>query len=323
MGFFKVNIMISLMSFGEVLVDFIPNNEQSMQYQPLAGGAPANVAVAFAKLGGDSYFAGGISCDNFGLMLEKQLNQHGVDTSHCNKVDTANTALVLVSLDSDGERSFNFYRNHTADTLYPKEKIDQIPWHNIDIFHFCSNTLTSKSMNINTHYALAQAKSNNTLISFDVNLRQQLWQDLTLLPNRIDACIQSSDIVKLSKDEALYLADIKDLCLQDYVEELITSGVKLVLITDGANSVRIHSKDYELSSEVPKIKALDTTAAGDSFISGMLFYLAQESSSYKDLFDKLSDQEVVLSAVEFSSKCGAHTCQQKGAFDALPKKSDI
>ncbi len=79
MGFHKGNTMQSLLSFGEVLVDFLPDDTNSC-YVPLAGGAPANVAVAFAKLGGSAYFAGGISEDNFGTMLMEQLTLEGVDT---------------------------------------------------------------------------------------------------------------------------------------------------------------------------------------------------------------------------------------------------
>lgn len=315
--------MVSLLSFGEVLVDFLPQTLGASSYAPLAGGAPANVAVGFAKLGGASFFAGGISTDNFGAMLLDQLNNYGVDTSYVNKVADANTALVLVSLDKSGERDFNFYRQDSADMYFDSSHIDKINWQQLGIFHYCSNTLTDEKIYRNTLYALKSAKAANVVISFDVNLRQQLWSDLTLLPNRVDACIKESDMVKLSKDEALYLAKIKQLELQDYVDELIAQGVRLVVITDGANAVQINSADYSLMVEVPSIQAVDTTAAGDSFISGVLFSLAQQVSVTNTLLDIFSNQEAVLAAVEFASQCGAYTCQNKGAFDALPKFSDL
>ncbi|XPF93239.1 carbohydrate kinase family protein [Colwellia sp. RE-S-Sl-9] len=318
--------MCSLLSYGEVLVDFLPASINNPNYIPLAGGAPANVAVAFAKLGGESYFAGGISEDNFGNMLLQQLESEGVNTCFTQKIKNANTALVLVSLDEHGERDFNFYRHNTADTLYTKAHIDNIEWQGISLFHYCSNTLTSESMSDNTLYAIKQAKANNVLISFDVNLRQQLWNDLALLPERVEACIKQSDIIKLSKDEAEYLANIQQLDVQDYIRSLISLGAKLIVVTDGSNAVQATCKYFSTMHEVPKIIPIDTTGAGDSFISGFLFYLAQETYSNenkKTLFDVIEQPDHIYAAILFAAKCGAFTCQKKGAFAALPKITDI
>lgn len=315
--------MFSLLSYGEILVDFLPNGSAGT-YRPLAGGAPANVAVAFSKLGGNSYFAGGISNDDFGAFLMQQLQHEGVSISYVNTVDNANTALVLVTLDDTGERSFNFYRNNTADMHYGKKQLDKIYWQDINIFHYCSNTLTTDKTHNNTLYALAHAKLSNTLISFDVNLRQQLWTDLSLLPMHVETCIKVSDIVKLSKDEALYLATIKHLDLQEYVSYLLSLGAKLIVITDGPNAVQVACCSYSLMIDVPKITALDTTAAGDSFIASFLFCLSQQAKlNQQSLFSALENQPLVSSAVLFASKCGALTCQRLGAFSALPTISDL
>lgn len=316
--------MVSLLSYGEVLVDFLPSSVELGGYLPLAGGAPANVAVAFAKLGGKSYFAGGISTDNLGLHLLAELNLHGVNSSYANIVEHANTAIVMVSLDADGERSFNFYRQQTADTHYQKENIDQINWSEIGIFHFCSNTLTTQQMFENTLYAVEKARSANALISFDVNLRQQLWADLYLLPNRVMACIQQSDVIKLSKDEAQYLADLYSLNIEQYVAKLLELGDKMIVITDGANAVQVICKNYSLSVEAPVIKALDTTAAGDSFIAGFLFYLTQHTSADEIKSIQSRDmQSTIRNSIKFAAKCGAFTCQKKGAFAALPLIEDV
>jgi len=316
--------MFSLLSYGEVLVDFLPNTNGVESYSPLAGGAPANVAVAFSKLGGESYFAGGISQDNFGAMLSQQLKSQNVNTAYVNVVENANTAVVLVSLDKRGERSFNFYRYNTADMKYDTTHIKKIDWQLIDIFHYCSNTLTDKNMCINTLYAIKSAKENNSLVSFDVNLRQQLWSDLSLLPERVEAGLTESDIVKLSKDEALYLAEIKKFSLQDYTHYLLKLGIKLVIITDGANEIQVTSNTYSTKHCVPSIKAIDTTAAGDSFIASFLFNLAKQASELNlNLFDAIKEENLVCESVIFATKCGALTCQKKGAFAALPAIDEL
>jgi fructokinase len=316
--------MFSLLSYGEVLVDFLPNTNGVDSYIPLAGGAPANVAVAFSKLGGASYFAGGISKDNFGAMLLQQLNTQNVNTAYVNIVENANTAIVLVSLDQTGERSFNFYRHDTADMQYDTTHINKIEWQGIDIFHYCSNTLTENNMYINTLYAIKSAKENNLLVSFDVNLRQQLWSDLHLLPTRVEAVLKESHIVKLSKDEALYLVDIQQCSLQEYTHYLLKLGVTLVIITDGFNEIQVTSNTYATQHSVPEIKAIDTTAAGDSFIASFLFNITkQASASHMNLFDAIKEEKLVSESVIFAAQCGALTCQKKGAFAALPSIEEL
>lgn len=313
--------MNALLSYGEVLIDFLPGNDAN-SYYPMAGGAPANVAVAYAKLGQSSYFAGGISTDHFGTMLMQQLADAGVKTDYVGKFNHANTALVLVTLDANGERSFNFYRHNTADTHYDKTHLDNINWHDIGIFHFCSNTLTSTSMHDNTLYAIAQATAHQALISFDVNLRQQLWPDLSLLPDRVEAGIKASDIVKLSREEAEYLALQANIDYQQYLANLIAFGVKLVVITDGPDDVQVCSSAFSKSIPVPVVQAVDTTAAGDSFIAGFLCSLTQQSSS-DALITAIQDEDKVTTAVLFAARCGAFTCQKKGAFAALPAINNI
>ena len=318
--------MLSLLSYGEVLVDFLPGSAHSPSYTPLAGGAPANVAVAYTKLGGTGYFAGGISEDNFGNMLMQQLENEGVNTTYVKRVKDANTALVLVSLDNSGERTFNFYRHNTADMHYGRTQVDNIDWQSIGIFHYCSNTLTSESMYRDTLYAIEIAKLNNVLISFDVNLRQQLWHSLALLPERVEACVKKSDIIKLSKDEANYLANIRQVTIEGYIRYLLSLGAKLIVITDGENAVQVTCASFSAVLDVPKVSPIDTTGAGDSFISGFLFSLAKSvkyNENPKVLFDVIEQREHVTSAVLFGAKCGAFTCQKKGAFTALPAITDL
>ena len=315
--------MISLLSYGEVLVDFLPNTTELHSFIPLAGGAPANVAVAFAKLGGDSYFAGGISRDNFGSMLMEQLKNEEVNTLYTRVVD-ANTAIVIVSIDNTGERSFNFYRQHTADTQYDRSSIDNINWQEIGVFHFCSNTLTDEKMYQNTLYAIKQAEASDTVVSFDVNLRQQLWGDLNMLPSRVETCIKKSDIVKLSKDEASYLANLNKLTIQQYVSQLLSFDVQLVLITDGPNAIQVINSTYSSVYDVPQINPVDTTGAGDSFFAGFLYYLTRLSSSKNiSLIQAINEEEATSLSVKFASQCGALTCQKKGAFTALPTISEL
>lgn len=327
-GFFLEKNMTTLLSFGEVLVDLLPVDNLGLTHQPIAGGAPANVAVGYAKLGSRSYFAGGISADEYGVMLTRELAEQGVDVSHLGLIPNAPTATVLVSLDACGERSFSFNRKDTADMLFSAANFDAINWSAVDIFHLCSNTFTETDIFNSSLYGLQQAYAQQKLISFDVNLRLSLWDDVSLLSRRVEQCLPYTHVLKMSRDEAEFLASDRGVAVEEYLQFCLAQGVALVLITNGAEPVHCFSKTFSFEVAVPQIKPVDTTAAGDSFVAGFLWQLGQcfeheNAHGYHTLIDVLSDQLSVQQAVKFAIKCGAMTCSVKGAFPALPSLAQV
>ncbi|MCL1091379.1 carbohydrate kinase [Shewanella profunda] len=335
--------MTVLLSFGEVLVDLLPTDATGKHHQPIAGGAPANVAVGYAKLGGKSYFAGGISVDHYGVMLTAALAEQGVVTDFLAEVPNAATATVLVNLDEQGERTFEFNRNDTADMRYSNQHFDSIPWQGIDIFHLCSNTFTETAIFNTSLYGARRANAFATLVSFDVNLRLSLWQDTSLLSERVEQCFRYTQVLKMSREEADYLAREKSLAraretagsngnnsFEDYLLFCLAQGVEVILVTDGANPVQCITAQQRFSVPVPQISAVDTTAAGDSFISGFLFALGlglehdlESDLGNLSLKQRLASQAHLEAAVVFATRCGAFTCGQKGAFPALPTLAQV
>ncbi|EYU42873.1 hypothetical protein MIMGU_mgv1a017855mg, partial [Erythranthe guttata] len=81
------------------------------------GGAPANVAIAVARLGGKAAFLGKLGDDEFGHMLAGILKENGVSADGVRFDKGARTALAFVTLRADGEREFMFYRNPSTDML--------------------------------------------------------------------------------------------------------------------------------------------------------------------------------------------------------------
>ncbi|CAI0450891.1 unnamed protein product [Linum tenue] len=115
--------------FGEMLIDFVPTiNGLSLADAPAfkkaPGGAPANVAVGIARLGGTSAFVGKVGEDEFGYMLAEILKENNVNNQGLRFDPGARTALAFVTLRSDGEREFMFYRNPSADMLLQEDELD-------------------------------------------------------------------------------------------------------------------------------------------------------------------------------------------------------
>ena len=110
--------MAAIVSIGEILIDLTQvdvNDAGVPVFAAYPGGAPANLAVAAARLGGDAAFVGKVGDDNFGELLRKTLEENHVDTSCLYTAETEKTTLAVVALDEAGERSFTFYRSPGAD----------------------------------------------------------------------------------------------------------------------------------------------------------------------------------------------------------------
>lgn len=314
--------MTKLLSLGELLIDMLPQDSQNSAYLPIPGGAPANVAVGYAKLGGKAAFCGGMGDDYFAKQLTNALEQYNVDTEYLFTIEGAQTAMVIVSLDESGERSFNFYRHQTADLLLTNEHLKLINWDKLSTLHFCSNTLTNTAIAKTTVCALKQAKNNHKLVSFDVNLRYSLWQNSNDIEQNVHACYAYCDIVKLSRDELNFLATQRQQSADAYLQSLLELGVKLVFLTDGPAPATVYHNAFTLSEAAPTITAVDTTSAGDAFIAGVLYYL-NHSDNAVPLTDKLNDESIVKKALHFGLRCGSKACLAKGAFPALPTQKTL
>ena len=306
--------MKSLLAFGEVLVDLIEDPDQPGVYRRLAGGAPANVAVGFARLGGRAALMGGISNDTFGKFLRAELERFGVDTSTLILDAHAPTALALVSLDAARERSFQFHRQASADVRFSKSAIDESAFEAHGAFHFCSNTLTHDTIAEATHYALDLAHKNEMLVSFDVNLRPGLWPAGrgALAPTR--ELTGKAHLLKASREEWEALAGGNE---HAFAAQFFTQHTRLITITDGANPLRTLTPQGERTYAPAKVQPVDTTGAGDAFVAGLLFWLMRERFDAARLDSEL-DEAHLARAIAFASRCGGAACLTPGAFAAMP-----
>ena len=140
--------MNKLISIGECLIDFTATSPGSIAsvsgFDKNAGGAPANVAVCVARLGGQSSFISKLGNDGFGDFLIETLKNKGVDCSKIIRDAFHHTPLAFVSLTESGERDFMFLRKHSSDLFLTPDEIDESMFINGDILHFGSVDLVSE-----------------------------------------------------------------------------------------------------------------------------------------------------------------------------------
>lgn len=167
---------------GDAVVDLVPENSNS--YLKCPGGAPANVAVGIARLGGDSAFIGRVGQDSFGTFLQQVLSEEQVDIGHMFQDPGHHTSTVVVDLDLSGERSFTFMVNPSADLFLQPE---DLPEFNADEWlHVCSIALSQEPSRSTTFAAMENIKAAGGWVSFDPNIREEVWRQ----PDALRTCLQ-------------------------------------------------------------------------------------------------------------------------------------
>ena len=121
-----------ILSVGEILVDMIGEATPSgFIYQRKAGGAPFNVACTISKLKGNISFVGCVGDDLIGQFLTNVATEQKFENLILRVDPKRNTTLAFVELDENGERSFCFYRQNTADYMLPEIDADLLKKTNI------------------------------------------------------------------------------------------------------------------------------------------------------------------------------------------------
>lgn len=308
--------MKPILCFGELLIDFLNFNTAREggfdlpEFRQYPGGAPANVAAAVGRLGASARFIGQVGDDRFGRFLTDAMKQLNVDMSFLRVHPTAHTPLAYVFLDDSGERSFEFLRDGSADVVMTPSDLQAPAFEGAGIFHFCSNTLTDEYIADTTQAAITQARSQNAVISFDVNLRHNLWPNREVDAEMIQRFLRMADIIKVSREEADWI-EANGFALNDWL-----ATARAVFITDGAESIEVMTTGGIYRVNPPKVKAVDTTAGGDAFTGGLLLAL---NGRDLDTFGE-SDWEA---ATRFAAACGAMAVSRPGALPALPEWADV
>ncbi len=314
--------MAKVFTIGEALIDFIPDRKGAQlkdvgSFARAAGGAPANVACAVARLGGESAFIGMVGEDAFGDHLVETLEANHVDVTHVFRTREAGTALAFVSLKEDGNRDFSFYRNPSADMLLSESHIGKNWFAAGDMLHFCSVDLIEAPVKYAHKKAIALMKQQGGIISFDPNVRLPLWTSEEACREAILAFLPLADMVKISDEELGFITGISDEA--EAIQSLFVGDVKHIIYTRGAEGATWFSESGE-SVTVPgfKVEVADTTGAGDSFIGGLLYRLQQEGAGLSAL-----DRKTAAEWLSFANATGAATATKAGAIDALPTLGEV
>jgi len=304
---------MSVVSLGELLIDFVAMEHgvsvgDASGFKKAPGGAPANVAVAVARLGHASAFLGQVGDDPFGHYLADVLAADHIDISGLRFSQEARTALAFVSLRADGERSFMFYRHPSADMLMRPEDVAVDVLKGKQIFHFGSITMIKEPSRSATLKAAEAARAAGLFISYDPNLRLALWADADAARDGMLAGFDYATIVKVSEEEVEFLTGSSD------ITSLWRDSIQLIAVTQGAEGATIYTRSSKQYVAGFKIQAVDTTGAGDAFVAGMLVGILEHKADYTEHLEQI---------IRFANAVGALTTTQLGAIPALPSRAAV
>jgi len=315
---------MSIVCFGEALIDLhawdVPGVVPSPVYVPFAGGAPANVAVAVARLGGDAAFAGMLGSDAFGNQLLRELEAAGVDTRHVRRTTAANTALAFVSHDARGERTFSFYRPPAADLLFRERDFSGDLFATASVFHAGSCSLTEPAIAATTLAGMRRARAAGALASFDVNLRPALWPRGEDPAPRVWEALEAADLVKASREEFEVLAAPLG-GERAAIARLWRGHARLLVVTDGAQPLRWFTRDDAGAMAAFRVGAVDSTGAGDAFTGALLQGLEARGVAALDAL--AADPARRDRWLRFAAACGALAATTAGSFAAMPARAAV
>ncbi|EFA7269283.1 aminoimidazole riboside kinase [Escherichia coli] len=295
---------------GDAVVDLLPESDGRLL--PCPGGAPANVAVGIARLGGTSGFIGRVGDDPFGALMQRTLLTEGVDITYLKQDEWHRTSTVLVDLNDQGERSFTFMVRPSADLFL--ESTDLPCWRHGEWLHLCSIALSAEPSRTSAFTAMTAIRHAGGFVSFDPNIREDLWQDEHLLRLCLRQALQLADVVKLSEEEWRLISgktqNDRDICALAKEYE-----IAMLLVTKGAEGVVVCYRGQVHHFAGMSVNCVDSTGAGDAFVAGLLTGLSSTGLS--------TDEREMRRIIDLAQRCGALAVTAKGAMTALPCRQEL
>ncbi|HHC8847929.1 TPA: ribokinase [Staphylococcus aureus] len=262
------------------------------------GGKGANQAIATARMQADTTFITKIGTDGVADFILEDFKVAHIDTSYIIKTSEAKTGQAFITVNAEGQNTIYVYGGANM-TMTPEDVIN------------------AKDAIINADFVVAQLEVPIPAIisAFEIAKAHGVTTVLNpapakALPNELLSLI---DIIVPNETEAELLSGIKvtnEQSMKDNANYFLSIGIKTVLITLGKQGTYFATKNQSQHIEAYKVNAIDTTAAGDTFIGAFVSRLNKSQ-------DNLAD------AIDFGNKASSLTVQKHGAQASIPLLEEV
>lgn len=309
-----------VLSFGEALIDLIVSDGasglvQATTFAARAGGAPANVAVALARLGVASGFVGVVGADPFGQRLRSGLATEGVAVDRVRAMPGVATTLAFAWKDDRGDGHFWLLRAADVELAPSDAELAAIPGAAAVVVG--SVALAADPSRAAIYRAVELANDHDVPVCFDVNLRPTLWPDLVAARHACAPVLAGTTLVKLSLDDARgVLGEGAPAAIIDLLRT--TAGraigkIPQVVLTDGERGCWFATTAGE-TRHLPafSVSAVEPTGAGDAFSAALISRLLARD------WAALEEDDVRVAAA-----AGALATTRPGAWEGLPTAAEL
>ena len=261
----KINVL------GDANVDMVLNLSKKDKLgdpELFSGGSSANVASGLARLGLKVSFFGSLGNDMYGKYVINEMNSEGIDTSNIELLDEFNTAMVIGVVEKSSERSlFVWPPKNGAHNKYilnnrSKKKVLDCDW-----LHVSGISLRFSPVRETMIEAMKLCKEKNKIVSFDLNLRTELWGfDESFRDVVLEAVSYSSIIFGNLREELFYLFDENE----DKLHKNLNDD-QVLICRDGENGALGITVKTKVKSDSVPIIPFDSVGAGDAFNTGFIY----------------------------------------------------
>lgn len=283
-----------VVGMGEALWDVLPEGKK-------IGGAPANFAYHVSQFGLPSCVVSAIGDDALGKEIIENFTSKGLDQLIAEVPYP--TGTVQVEIDQTGIPLYDIKENVAWDNIPYTEHLDALAKRTKAV---CFGSLAQRnvvSRETTNHFLDTMPKDDDSLIVFDVNLRQGFYNKEILCKS-----MQNCNILKINDEELITVSRMfgyPGIDLQDKCWILLGKyNLKMLILTCGINGSYVFTPGNVSFQPTPKVEVADTVGAGDSFTAAFIASILKGKS--------------VTEAHTIAVKTSAFVCTQKGAMPILP-----
>ena len=283
-----------VVGMGEALWDVLPEGKK-------IGGAPANFAYHVSQFGLPSCVVSAIGNDALGKEIIENFTSKGLDQLIAEVPYP--TGTVQVEIDQTGIPLYDIKENVAWDNIPYTEHLDALAKRTKAV---CFGSLAQRnvvSRNTINHFLNTMPKDDDSLIVFDVNLRQGFYNKEILCKS-----MQNCNILKINDEELITVSRMfgyPGIDLQDKCWILLGKyNLKMLILTCGINGSYVFTPGNVSFQPTPKVEVADTVGAGDSFTGTFCASILGGMS--------------VADAHRLAVQVSAYVCTQNGAMPELP-----
>ncbi len=263
-----------IMLIGEPMILFMANSEGNLEdiseYSVSVAGAELNVAIGLTRLGHKAAYMTKLGNDPFGKRIVSSLNQNGISSEFVTYSSENPTGFMLKAMTSEGDPQICYFRKNSAASTISESDIENVDFSKYGYLHITGilPALTQSTRKA-TFRLIEKAKENGVYISFDPNLRPQLWENKETMIEVINKLASQADIVFPGVAEGEILMGSRE--PEKIGEFYLSLGAKAVVTKVGSRGAVLTTENGSTFIEGFKVdKVVDTVGAGDGFAAGTL-----------------------------------------------------